>query len=138
MKPEQILREYELCRSQLEVYQQNLELIDGSLSGLRTVNKALDEIKSTDKNNEMLVPLGVDSFIKARLIDPKNVIVGIGASVAVKKTIEDAKDDIKNRIAELEKVKADHTSNFEKLLSKLRELEPSVRGIVSQAANTEG
>lgn len=133
MEPEQILKEYELSRSQLELYQQNLELIDGRLSELRMIDNALDEIKDTNKNNEMLVPIGGDTFIKASIIDPENVIVGVGASVAVKKTIGDAKEDIKNKIAELEKVRADHTSNLEKLISRLRELEPSVQSIVSQA-----
>ena len=133
MEHEQILKEYELSRSQLELYQQNLELIDGRLSELRMIDNALDEIKDTNKNNEMLVPIGGDTFIKASIIDPENVIVGVGASVAVKKTIGDAKEDIEDKIAELEKVRADHTSNLEKLISKLRELEPSVQSIVSQA-----
>jgi prefoldin alpha subunit len=133
LEHEQILKEYELSRSQLELYQQNLELIDGRLSELRMIDNALDEIKDTNKNNEMLVPVGGDTFIKASIIDPENVIVGVGASVAVKKTIGDAKEDIENKIAELEKVRADHTSNLEKLISKLRELEPSVQSIVSQA-----
>lgn len=133
MEHEQILKEYELSRSQLELYQQNLELIDGRLSELRMIDNALDEIKDTNKNNEMLVPVGGDTFIKASIIDPENVIVGVGASVAVKKTIGDAKEDIEDKIAELEKVRADHTSNLEKLISKLRELEPSVQSIVSQA-----
>lgn len=133
MEHEQILKEYELSRSQLELYQQNLELIDGRLSELRMIDNALDEIKDTNKNNEMLVPIGGDTFIKASIIDPENVIVGVGASVAVKKTIGDAKEDIEDKIAELEKVRADHTSNLEKLISRLRELEPSVQSIVSQA-----
>ncbi len=133
LEHEQILKEYELSRSQLELYQQNLELIDGRLSELRMIDNALDEIKDTNKNNEMLVPIGGDTFIKASIIDPENVIVGVGASVAVKKTIGDAKEDIEDKIAELEKVRADHTSNLEKLISRLRELEPSVQSIVSQA-----
>ena len=133
MEPEQILKEYELSRNQSELYQQNLELIGGRLSELRMIDNALDEIKDTNKNNEMLVPVGGDTFIKASIIDPENVIVGVGASVAVKKTIGDAKEDIEDKIAELEKVRADHTSNLEKLISKLRELEPSVQSIVSQA-----
>lgn len=138
MNPEEILREYEICRNQSEIYQQNLELVTGSLAELRTVDRGLDEIKDVDKNNEVLVPIGMDSFIKARITDPKHVIVGIGASVAVKKTVEDAKEDVGKKIAELEKVKAYQTSNLEKLVSKLVELEPTVQSIVSQTTGKEG
>lgn len=134
MNPEQILREYELCRNQAEVYQQNMELIGGNLLELQNVNRALGELKGTDKDSEMLVPIGADSFVKAKITDPENIIISIGASVSVKKSVEDAKGDIQNRIAELEKVKVDHTSNLEKLFSRLKELEPTVRGIVSQTS----
>ena len=138
MKHEEILREYELYRNQLEMHQQNLNLIDNSLSELKMVNKSLDEIKETKKNSDVFVPIGLDSFIKAKITDPENVIVGIGADVAVKKTIEDAKKDIESRITELEKVKADNASNLEQVVSKLRELEPSVQSIISQAPKKEG
>lgn len=137
MKPEQILREYELIRNQSDVYSQNLELIDGSLLELRTVINTLDEIKVMKKDSEMLVPIGADSFIKAKIIDQKNAIVGIGASISTKKTIADAKVDVETRLSELERAKADHMSNLEKLHARLRELEPSVRGIVSQATDKE-
>jgi prefoldin alpha subunit len=138
LKPAEILGEYEFCRNQSEVYQQNLKLIDDSLLELKTVNKALDEIKGTEKNSESLIPIGADSFIKAKMTDPENVIVGIGSDVAVKKTVEDAKKDIENRIAGLEKVKKDQISNLEKLISRLGELEPSVRDIVAQTTKKEG
>jgi prefoldin alpha subunit len=138
LKHEEILREYELYRNQLEMHQQNLSLIDNSLRELRIVSKSLDEIKGTKKNSDIFVPIGPDSFIKAKITDPENVIVGIGADVAVKKTIEDAKKDIESRITELEKVKADNASNLEQVVSKLRELEPSVQSIISQATKKEG
>lgn len=137
MKGEEVLREYELCRNQLETLQQNLNLVDSSLGELKIVSKSLDEIKDAKKNSDIFVPIGIDSFLKAKITDPENVVVGIGAGVAVKKTIEDAKEDIEGRIKELEKVKADNTSNFEQVVSKLKELEPSVQSIVSQASQKE-
>lgn len=133
-----MLRDYESCRNQVETYQQNIGLIDNSLQELRVVNKSLEEIKGTKKNSEVFVPIGMDSFIKAKITDSANVIVGIGTGIAVKKNIEDAKKDVEDRITELEKVKADNTSNLEQVISKLRELEPSVQSIMSQATKKEG
>ena len=138
MESEEVLREYELCRNQLETFKQNIDLIDKSLQELKIVRKSLDEIKGTKKNNEIFVPIGIDSFLKAKITDSKNVIVGIGAGVAVKKTIDEAKDNTEKRITELEKVKANNTSNLESVISKLRELEPSVQSIVAQTGKKEG
>jgi prefoldin alpha subunit len=138
LNPEEVLREYEHYRNQLEMHQQNLSLIDNSLQELKIVNKSLDEIKDTKKNSDVFVPIGQDSFIKAKITDTGNVVVGIGAGVAVKKSIEDAKKDIDERITDIEKVKKNNTSNFEQVVSKLRELEPSVQSIMAQAGKKEG
>lgn len=138
MEGEDVLREYELYRNQFETLQQNLGLIDGSLSEMKIANKSLDEIKGTKKNNDTFVHIGQDSFIKAKITDPSTVVVGVGAGVAVTKTIEDAKEDLEKRIAELEKVKTGTTSKLEQVISKLRELEPSVQSLVAQATKKEG
>jgi prefoldin alpha subunit len=138
LEAEEILKEYELCRNQLETFQQNLNLIDKSLQELKMVGKSLDEIKGTKKGSEIFVPIGIDSFLKAKITDSQNVVVGIGAGVAVKKTIDEAKSDTEKRIAELEKVKANNTSNLESVISKLRELEPSVQSIVAKTGKKEG
>lgn len=133
MKGEDVLRDYELYRNQLETLQQNLSLVDNSLQELKMVSKSLGEIDAAKKESDIFVPIGQDSFIKAKITDTDNVVVGIGAGVAAKKTIKEAKDDFEERIKELEKVKADNTSNLEQVISKLRELEPSVQSIVAQS-----
>lgn len=133
MKEEDVLKEYEFCRNQLETLQQNLSLVDNSLIELKMVSKSLGEIEANKKESDIFVPIGSDSFLKAKITDPDNVVVGIGAGVAAKKTIKEAKEDFEERIKELEKVKADNTSNFEQVISKLKELEPSVQSIVAQS-----
>ena len=138
MNPEEVLREYEQCRNQAEILQQNLNLIDSNLGELMIVKKSLDELKDAKNGSEAFVPIGQDSFVKAKITDTKNVVVGVGAGIAVKKTIEEAKEDIEKRITELEKVKKDNASNFEQLVSKLRELEPSVQSIMAQPGQKEG
>ena len=133
MKGEDVLKEYEFCRNQLEALQQNLGLVDNSLGELKMVSKSLTEIETAEKNSDIFVPIGSDSFLKAKITDLDNVVVGIGAGVAAKKTIEEAKEDFEKRIKQLEKVKTDNTSNLEQVISKLRELEPSVQSIVAQS-----
>jgi prefoldin alpha subunit len=130
---EKILGEYELYRTQAEIYKQNLELINANILDLSVVKESLDQIKDLEKENEVLVPIGGGSFIKAKIIDLEKVVVGLGAEVAVKKTIPDAKVDIEKRIEELEKVRGEHTERLQFVLGKIEELTPKVQEILAKA-----
>ncbi len=84
---EKIIAEYEYFRAQADAYRQNVEMIDANLAELRMVKESLEQVRNLKQENEILVPLGAESFARAKIIDTEKVIVGIGAEVAVKKTV---------------------------------------------------
>lgn len=132
MAEEAIMSEYEYYRSQVDAYKKNIELINASIAELTIVSESLDNIKNLDSKNEVLLPLGAESFITARVTDVSKVIIGIGAGVAVKKSIGDAKRDLKTRIAELEKVRKEHTDGLGAMLSRMDEIAPQVRKFIEE------
>lgn len=134
MEAERVLYEYETYRLQAEALQRNLEMVDASLGELEIVVRSLDEIKKQGENNEVLVPLGADSYVSSKIIDTERVILGIGAGVAVKKSIAEAKSDLEARMKELVKVKKDLGDRLGILLGRLQELTPKVQGILGEAA----
>lgn len=133
MQEEKILNEYEYYRVQAESLQKNLELVNASLGELDVVIKSLGEIKGQGKKNEILVPIGVDSYISSKILDTQNVILGIGAGVAVKKSIPEAKKDLEARIEELEGVRKELGDRLGLLLGKIEELAPKVQQILAGA-----
>ena len=72
-----IIREYEHYQGQAEAYGKNIELINSNLTELGSVEASLDQLKDVDKDSEALVPIGGGSFVKARIVDNKTVIVDI-------------------------------------------------------------
>jgi prefoldin alpha subunit len=133
MGAEKILEEYEAYRLQAEALQRNLEMVDASLGELEMVVQSLGEIKNQGKNNEILVPLGADSYVSSRIMDTRRVILGIGAGVAVKKPIEEAKKDLEGRMEELAGVKKDLGNRLGLLIDRIQELAPKVQGILGEA-----
>ncbi|MFQ5816246.1 MAG: prefoldin subunit alpha [Candidatus Hydrothermarchaeaceae archaeon] len=126
------LEEFELFKAQIEALKQNLELIDISINELQKVSEGLGVIGSTKDGSEVLVPMGADSFINAKVTDTQNVIIGLGAGVATKKSIAEAKSDIKKRIKGLEEIRNDTKEKLQAALKKFDELTPRVQEIISK------
>ena len=60
-------------------------------------------IEKEKENTELLVPIGGNSYVKAKITDTNKVIVGLGAGVSVEKSLADAKSTLKERLDELGK-----------------------------------
>ncbi len=133
--PEDILGEYEQLRAQAETLKQRLELIGASLSEMEITKESLDNVEKLGKDNEILVPLGGDAFVKAQIIDTERVIVGIGSRVVVRKSTSEAKADMENKIREMEKIMADRNESLRRALKRLEELTPTVQRMVSKLSN---
>ncbi len=135
MKEEErrILIEYQYYLQQIEIFKQNLELITSSIDELNRVKDFLDKLSELESfEDEILIPIGANSFIRAKLLDKKNVIFGVGSGVYIKKEIPKVKDSIERRIEELEKVKNKHEETIRILLDRAKELEPKVSEIVKK------
>jgi prefoldin alpha subunit len=128
---EKVLADYEVLRAQAEALQQNLELVNQHISEFRRTLEALEEIGKLEEGNEVLVPLGVGSFVRAELKDTKSVILTLGADVAARKSIGDARQDLEARVKELEKVREEHSSRLQEVLKSLEAIAPVVEQIVA-------
>jgi prefoldin alpha subunit len=130
---EKLVIEYEQLKGQIEALQEGISMIDSSLIQMDTTIEALTGAGSTKKDNEILLPVGSDSFLWAKITDNKNAIVGIGAGVAVKKTLKEAVAEIEGRKKELEKIRAERTDTFEKTLLLVQEMTPKIQEIMNKA-----
>lgn len=128
---EKTLNEYEYYRAQAEALKRNMDLINTSLAELEVIGKSLDEIKKLGKQNEILVPIGGDSFVKASIVDTEKILVGLGAGVVAEKDISNAKCNFEQRIKELEQVRGELAERWRAVSSKLEELAPKIQEIIA-------
>ncbi len=135
---EKTLNEYEYYRAQAETLKRNMDLLNASLVELDVAGKSLDEIKKLGKQNEILVPLGGDSFVKASIADTEKILVGLGAGIVVEKDIPKAKGDFEQRIKELEQVMAELAERWRAISGKLAELAPMVQEIIASQEGRRG
>jgi len=129
------LQEFAAYEAQIKTLAENLELIEGSIVELKKVKEGLKVIKEAKVGSEILVPMGPDSFINAKITDTKNVIIGLGSGVVAKKSIGAAIIDMEERIKELEDVRKKSDDRLQLYTEKYKELAPHVQEIV--ASNKE-
>jgi prefoldin alpha subunit len=86
-----------------DTLQQRIGMVNAAITDLTYANMTLDGIATEKENAELLVPIGGNTYVKAKIADTNKIIVGVGAGVSVEKTLLDAKVTLKERLDELEK-----------------------------------
>ena len=118
-----------------EAIQSRINMVNAVITDLVYASMALEGLEKEKENSELLVPIGSNSYIKAKLENPDKVIVGMGAGVSVEKTLQEAKEIVKNRQKNLEKTRmslqqqlsqaaekiSEDREKFESLMAGLRE-----------------
>jgi len=131
--------ELRILEGTAEALQSRVNLVNAALTELTVSGITLEGLEKEKKAAQLFVPIGGGSYIKAKLESVDKVIVGIGADVAVERTMKEAKENLENRIAELEKTRTalgqqfaqvierirEHRTRLEELTAKLREGESS-------------
>lgn len=101
--------------------QSRVNLVNAALTELRVAGMTLGGLAKEKKNTQLFVPIGGGSYVKARLESADKVIVGIGADVALERTMKVARENLGNRIAELEKTRTSLGQQFAQVIGKIRE-----------------
>jgi len=118
-----------------ETIQSRINMVNAAITDLTYASMTLDGLEKEKENTELLVPIGGNSYIKAKLENPDKIIVGMGAGISVEKTLQEAKEIIKNRLESLEKTRmslqqqlaqiaermSESREKFDNLVAKLRE-----------------
>jgi prefoldin alpha subunit len=86
-----------------DTLQQRISMVNAAVTDLTYASMTLDGIENEKENAELLVPIGGNSYVKAKIVDTNKIIVGIGAGVSVEKNLVDAKATLKERLDELVK-----------------------------------
>jgi prefoldin alpha subunit len=129
---QRLMVEYEQHKAQIEALQEGIGLIDASLVQMDATIESLEGVTTLGKDNNVLLPVGSNSFLSARITDTKNAIVGIGADVAVKKTLKEAIAEVRERKKELEGVRGVRVEELNRVISAAQEMAPRLQEIMAK------
>jgi len=113
--------ELRILEGTAEALQSRVNLVNAALTELTIASMTLEGLEKEKKATPLFVPIGGGSYVKAKLESAEKVIVGIGANVAVERTIKEAKENLGNRISELEKTRTTLGQQFAQVLEKIQD-----------------
>lgn len=107
----------------IEQYKEQMSSLEMQISYVQSAildyNKAkftIEQLSKTEKNSEILLPIGGSSFIYAKISNTSSVLFDIGAGIITEKQNSDAITRIDKRIENLEK-------NQEKIYNMIQNLQ---------------
>lgn len=113
--------EMRILEQTAETIQARMNMINAVITDLTYANMTLEGLEKQKENAELLIPIGGNSYIKARLETPDKVTVGIGAGVSVEKTLQEAKAIIKKRLEDMEKSRTSLQQQFSQIAERINE-----------------
>ena len=128
---EALVNEFNTYQGQAEVLQQQIETLNATIAELTVAMDTLDTVKGED-NKETLVPIGAGSFLITELKNTDEVIIGLGAGVAVKKKVDDAKVTIAEQKKELEELRDKMSSDLQKITEYIMQRSPEAEELMQK------
>jgi prefoldin alpha subunit len=123
---EQSLREsyvmLDTAKAQLEGLAKQQQLIQLAVDEHVRARETIKDLAKGAIGDDILIPLGADSYIHARISDRKDAIVGVGAGVSICRTPEEAQRILDEKIDELSrafKAVTDKASQTEAMIQEL-------------------
>jgi prefoldin alpha subunit len=91
----------ESYRQRVESLSRQVQVLRVSLDEVTMASEALKAFKDAKEGDEIMVPVGANSFITVKVTSNRNVIVDIGSDISVEKNPESAIEYMGANIAEI-------------------------------------
>ncbi|MEM2136521.1 MAG: prefoldin subunit alpha [Candidatus Methanomethylicia archaeon] len=121
----------EALKNQSETIQK--QLIDMQLS-IDTIN----EISKMEKGHKVLLPLGSSILIDAIVADNENSYINVGANVIIKKSNNDVKTILENRMENLQRQQLEVQKRLNETLNSIEYLQGQLNTLIQQASEKKG
>jgi prefoldin alpha subunit len=97
----QALGAMEVYKAQLEGIVEQQQLIQMSIEELSKAKVTLTDFIKSEVGDDVLVPVGSASYVKAKVADNKNALIGVGTGITMEKPIEEALSIVEKRLQEM-------------------------------------
>ena len=117
--------QFQMLEANLKALQERAAMLSGRLEEIQSTKMAIEDLEKV-KPSKALIPLGSGNFIPGTIESTKEVIIGVGGGIAVKKKREDALVMLGTRFKEIEKELVDATNQSTKIALQMERIQEQV------------
>ena len=128
----------ETAKAQLEAFVRQQEIIRLTIDEHRRAKETIERFAQGTPGEDVLIPIGADALIHAKISENRNAVVGIGAGVSFERSSEEAGKVIDVRIDDLNRALQRVTERVEQTEQSMQKLSEEVQKFYSQAETQNG
>lgn len=132
-----LIVELRVLENTAESIQSRMNLVNAMFAELNLAKETLEGIGKEKVDASIFVPIGGGSYIKAKLTDVNKVVYGIGAGVAVERSLEEAKKGVEERVSELEKTRRALEQQLSQVMGRIQEDRERLQKLTSEMRKEE-
>lgn len=123
----------ETAKAQYEALMRQREIIGLTIDEHSRAKDTISRVAAGKPGDEILVPVGAEAFIHARISDDKSAVVGVGANVSFQRTPDEAEKLLAARIDELNRALHKISERAEQTEQTVQQLSEKIQEYYSQS-----
>lgn len=134
---QQIIAEINDYQAAADVIRQQIEILTSSFSELMMTSETIKTIEKLKPETEILVPIGSNSFVTAKIVSTDHVIIGLGAEISAQKKSGEAIQMLEERMTEVGNAIQQMRQELEKIDEKIDSLRPEAEKLLEKSRETK-
>ena len=129
--------QHQEMQKRAEMTQQQMAAVQMAVDDCIRAIGAISELKDAEDGVEMMLPIGSNSYIHAKLNKIDKVVVNVGAGISVEKTLDDAKETLVKRSEQLGKILEQMNVSLGQIVQNLQAIEAKAAEMQAPTMNAE-
>ena len=109
-----------------------LEFIGQTIATLQITEETVENLDKLQDGQEFLLPLGNFAYLKAKIMDTSNVLVNVGASLVLEKTIVKAKEDFEQQLEDLNKIQIQLRQAMQQVMQQMQKIRAEIERLAAR------
>lgn len=131
-----LVNELNMYQQQAELLQQQMEAMQATLGELESLENTVTALKEGE-DLKTLIPVGAGSFVNAEIKNTDEIIMSVGAGVAITKTIDDAQKTITSQKEEIREAMGKMSKNIQTLNDMINKITPQAEQLLQKVQGSE-
>lgn len=128
----------ESAKAQLEGLAKQQQLIQLAVEEHVRARETVKQVSERQPGEEMLIPIGADSYVFARISEDRDAVVGVGSGISIKRTPKEAGEILDSKIDDLSRAFKSITDRAAQMEAMIQELSEKVQAQIEALQSGAG